>query len=52
MKHVFVCREPGSSNRDRWVVMAGEPGNWGEPSRPIYRAGTIGDAIKDHLSAD
>ena len=53
MKHVIACREPGGTNPDRWVmIVAGEPGNWGEPSRPIYRAGTIEDAIKDHLSAN
>jgi len=51
MKHVIACREPGGTNPDRWVMIAGEPGNWGEPSRPIYRAGTIEDAINGLIQA-
>ena len=41
MKHVIACQEPGTNNHDRWVMIAGEPGNWGLPSNAIYRGGLL-----------
>ena len=51
MKHVIACREPGTNNRDRWVMIAGEPGNWGLPSSPIYRGSLLEDAVNGLIQA-
>ena len=45
MKHVIACQEPARPTPDRWVMIAGEPGNWGLPSSAIYRCGLLEDAV-------
>ena len=44
-RHVFVCQAPGAANPNAWVTFSGGRGSWGEPSRPIYRAGSIEDGV-------
>ena len=51
MTHVIACREPGTNNRDRWVMITGEPGNWGPPSNAIYRGGLLEDAVNGLIQA-
>ena len=51
MKHLIACREPGTNNRDRWVMITGEPGNWGPPSNAIYRGGLLEDAVNGLIQA-
>ena len=51
MTHVIACQEPGTNNRDRWVMITGEPGNWGPPSNAIYRGGLLEDAVNGLIQA-
>ena len=51
MKHVIACQEPGTNNHDRWVMIAGEPDNWGPPSNAIYRGGLLEDAVNGLIQA-